>query len=204
MFKSAFKKYFGTTVAYGVTVLMFLSAACSSDKVDSVPSFKDRAAVPGMFTDSVTTLISDSGRIRYRVITEIWKVYDKAPDPYSYFPKKIYFERFDDSLRIESIVRADTARYFTNRKLWELKNNVKMVSLSGDKFETALLYWDEGQQRIYSDSFIRIEQKDQTLTGYGFESNTTLTKYKIFNTEGPINIDSGEQDSSKMNPVMAK
>jgi hypothetical protein len=71
--------------------------------------------------DSIVTLISDSGRIRYKVITATWLIYDQAPDPYWFFPEKIYFERFDDSMRIESIVKSDTARYYTKRKLWELK-----------------------------------------------------------------------------------
>lgn len=199
-----FHKHFGFSVAFLVTVMMFLSAACSSDKATYLPRFENRAVVPGMFTDSVTTLISDSGRIRYRVISEIWKVYDKASDPYWYFPKKIYFERFDDSLRVESIVQSDTARYFSRRRLWELKKNVMLISLNGEKFETALLYWDQRQQRIYSDSFIRIEKKDQTIMGYGFESNESLTKYTIFKPEGPINIDSEESDSLETDPGNAK
>ena len=183
---------------------MFLSAACSSDKKDFLPKFKDRSAIPGMFTDSVTTLISDSGRIRYRVITEVWKIFDKVSDPYWYFPKKVYFERFNDSLKTESVVQSDTARYFTSRKVWELKNHVKLTSLKGEKFETALLYWDQNQQRIYSDSFIRIEQKDQIITGYGFESNQTLTQYRIFKVEAVFPIDSAEPDSEGMDTKAVK
>ena len=194
----------GFTSALSVVVLLFLSAACSSDKKDFLPKFEDRSAVPGMYTDSVTTLISDSGRIRYRIITEVWKVFDKASDPYWFFPKKIYFERFNDSLKTESLVQSDTARYYTNRKLWELKKHVRMVSLKGENFETALLYWDQRQQRIYSDSFIRIEQKDQVITGYGFESNETLTKYKIFKVEAIFPIDSAESDSMGMDAKASK
>ena len=33
------------------------------------------------------------------------------------------------------------------------------------------MYWDQGKERIYSDQFIRIEQPDKVLTGYG--SNLT-------------------------------
>jgi len=194
----------GFISALGVVVLMFLSAACTKEKKEFLPKFADRSAVPGMFTDSVTTLISDSGRIRYRVITEVWRVFDKAKDPYWYFPKKVYFERFNDSLKTESMVQSDTARYFTNRKVWELKKNVKLISLKGENFETALLYWDQNQHRIYSDSFIRIEQKDQVITGYGFESNESLTQYKIFKVNAIFPIDSAEADSMGMDTKAAK
>jgi len=188
----------------GVLVLLMISVACSSDKPNFLPKFSDRAAVPGMYTDSVTTLISDSGRIRYRVIAEIWEIYDKAKDPYWYFPKKVYFERFNDSLKTESMVQSDTARYYTDRKVWELKKNVSLINLKGESFKTSLLYWDQRQQRIYSDSFIRIEQKDQIITGYGFESNQTLTQYKIFKVEGIFPVDSAEPDSTGMDTEASK
>jgi LPS export ABC transporter protein LptC len=194
----------GLAAALGVAALMFLPAACTSDKPEYVSRFKDRAAVAGMFSDSVTTLISDSGRIRYRVVTEVWKIYDKAADPYWYFPKKIYFERFNDSLKTESLVQADTARYYTRRKLWVLRKKVKLVNLKGETFETALLYWDQRQQRIYSDSFIRIEQNNQVLTGYGFESNESLTKYNIFKPEGIFPLDSAKPDSLQMDTKAKK
>ncbi|HET9570985.1 MAG TPA: LPS export ABC transporter periplasmic protein LptC [Bacteroidales bacterium] len=172
-----------------MAALLLVPLACNSDQPQYVHKFKDRASVPGMFTDSVTMLISDSGVIRYRVISEVWKIYDKSVDPYWYYPKKVYFEKFNDSLKTESMVSSDTARYYTRRKLWELRKNVKIINLKGDKFETSLLYWDQYSRRIYSDSFIRIEQGDQTMMGYGFESNEQLTIYKIKRPMGDFPVD---------------
>lgn len=172
-----------------MAALLLVPVACNSDQPQYVAKFKNRATVPGMFTDSVTMLISDSGVIRYRVTSEVWKVYDKAAEPYWYYPKKVYFEKFNDSLRTESLVQSDTAKYFTRRKMWELRKNVVIVNLKGDKFETSLLYWDQLTRRIYSDSFIRIEQADQVMMGYGFESNEELTVYRIKKPTGDFPID---------------
>ena len=151
-----------------------------------------------MTTDSVTTLISDSGRIRYRVLTPLWKIYDKAYEPYWLFPKRLHLERFDDSLRVESVIECDTAKYYTRRRLWELKGNVLIVNLQGETFETSLLYWDQRIAKVYSDSFIRIEQRDVILSGIGFESNQTMTKYTIFKPNGPIYLDNEQPDSLAM------
>jgi LPS export ABC transporter protein LptC len=188
----------GPALALVVMAVLFLPTACTKEKPVYVKAFEDRNKVPSMFTDSVTTLISDSGRIRYRVICDVWEVYDKAAEPYWYFPRKVYFERFNDQMKAESLVQCDTAKYFTRRKMWELKKNVKLINLKGETFQTALLYWDQRQQRIYSDSFIRIEQQDQILTGYGFESNEQLTVYKIFKPKGLFPLDPSEPDSLKM------
>lgn len=172
-----------------MAALLLVPIACNSDQPQYVHKFKDRAVVPGMFTDSVTMLISDSGVIRYRVISEVWKIYDKAAEPYWYYPKKVYFEKFNDSLKTESMVSSDTAKYYTRRKMWELRKNVKLINLQGDQFETSLLYWDQLSRRIYSDSFIRIEKDGQTMMGYGFESNEQLTVYKILKPTGDFPVD---------------
>lgn len=195
--KNLFGEYRGITVAFFVTVILFLPLSCKREKTDILPNFSSRDSVPGMRADSIVTLISDSGRIRYKVITATWLIYDQAPDPYWFFPEKIYFERFDDSMRIESIVKSDTARYYTKRKLWELKKNVQVMNLAGEKFETPLLYWDQNQHRIYSDSFIRIEQQDWISTGMGFESNESMTVYSILNSKGDFPIDSEEENQEQ-------
>lgn len=172
-----------------MAALMLVPIACNSDQPQYVHKFKNRTTVPGVYTDSVTMLISDSGVIRYRVISEVWKIYDKAAEPYWYYPKKVYFEKFNDSLKTESMVSSDTAKYYYRRKLWELRKNVKIINLKGDQFETSLLYWDELSRRIYSDSFIRIEQGDQVMMGYGFESNDQLTDYRIKKPTGDLPVD---------------
>jgi len=178
-----------------MATLLLVPSACNSDKPEYVHKFKDRKAVPSIFTDSVTMLISDSGVIRYRVTSEVWKIYDKVAEPYWYYPKKVYFEKFNDSLKTESLVSSDTAKYFTRRQLWELRKNVKIINLKGDKFETSLLYWDHLSRRIYSDSFIRIEQDGSTMMGYGFESNEQMTVYRInkpMDGEFPVDPETSE------------
>ena len=102
---------------------------------------------------------------------------------------------------VESVLDCDTARYFTGKKLWELKKNIRIVNLEGKLFESQLLYWDERSQRVYSDSFIRIEEKKVILSGYGFESNQTFTKYRIFKPNGPIDMESDQPDSLQMDPT---
>ena len=55
----------------------------------------ERQAMPMMTTDSVSTLISDSGITRYRIVAAEWLVYDKTEPPYQEFPSGVYLEQFD-------------------------------------------------------------------------------------------------------------
>jgi hypothetical protein len=52
-----------------------------------------------------------------------------------------------------------------------------------------LLYWDEKKKTIYSNKFARIITKDGVLVGKnGFEADESLTKWKLINTEGTVNV----------------
>ena len=90
---------------------------------------------------------------------------------------------------VDASIKADTAYYYEPKKLWELRGNVHIQSQRGDKFDTELMFWDQDKEKIYSDKFIRIEQVDKVLTGYGFESNQQMTEYQIYNNTGIFTVE---------------
>lgn len=177
------------TAAFLAAVMFLLLSGCSSSKKNLTDAILERDSLPTMQSLGVTTLISDSGITRYKIITEEWNIFDKKNPPHWAFEKGIYLEKFDTLLRIDANILADTAYYYEKKKLWELRGNVKILSQQGDKFETQQLFWDERNKKIYSDQYIRIEQPDKAIAGYGFESNQELTEYEIKNTEGVFTIE---------------
>lgn len=190
--------FLNITVAIWATVMFVLFPACSGGEKKLAEAITERDSLPSMKTLGVTTLISDSGITRYKIITEEWEIYDKKNPPYWAFEKGVYLEKFDSLFHIDASIKADTAYYYEKKKLWELRNNVHIRSQRGDKFDTDLLFWDEKQERVYSDKFIRIEQEDKIITGYGFESNQQMTEYQIYNNTGIFTVeDTAPADSTK-------
>ena len=149
------------TIACGAVVMLLLFSACSGRHKDMGDAITERDSLPVMDTKGVMTLISDSGVTRYRINTEEWLVFDRKNPPYWAFEKGVYLEKFDSLFHIDASIKADTAYYYEKKKLWELRSNVHIRSQRGDKFDTDLLFWDEKQERVYSDKFIRIEQEDK-------------------------------------------
>ena len=137
-----------------------------------------------MSTYGVNTLISDSGRISYKIEAEEWHMYDKRNPPYWAFEKGIYLEKYDDSLRVETTLRSDTAYYYDKLGLWQLFGNVRITTVKGEKIFTPKLFWSSDSGHIYSDSHIRIEQRDQVTEGIGFSSNQDMSVWEILNTTG--------------------
>lgn len=184
------------TAAFFAAVMFISLSSCSDKNKNLAEAITERDSLPSMKSLGVTTLISDSGITRYKIITEEWTVFDKKDPSYWAFEKGVYLEKFDTLFRTDASIKSDTAYYYEKKKLWELRGNVHIRNLSGNKFDTQLLFWNEKEKKIYSDKFIRIEQEDKIITGYGFESNQELTEYQIRNTTGIFTVEDNAGMSS--------
>ena len=171
-----------TTAVMAVVVLIFLTSC--QEKQFNAPAIECRDSLAVMSTYGVSTLISDSGRISYKIDAEEWFIFDKRQPPYWAFEKGVYLEKYDHDLNIEATIKCDTAYYYSEQKLWKLIGNVDIRNPKDERFFTDLMYWDQEKELIYSDAYIKIEQEDQVTEGIGFSSNQSMTVWEIKNTKG--------------------
>ena len=209
MFPRFCRKYINNTLSItaasrlAVMLLLFVATAfsCSKQKKETVVVRFDAETSYTMRATDVSSLVSDSGITRYRFKTKEWQIFSKAKEPFWKFPQGAYVEKFDSLFQTQASVVADTAYYWDSKGLWKLIGNVEVNNIEGDKFNSELLYWDQKNEKVYSDTLIRIEQEDKIIMGVGFESNSDMTKYKIFKTNGIFPIEEKAQtkaDSSHL------
>ena len=165
---------------------LFFSCQTKHEMTESVTDIKN---TPQVYADSITTIVSDSGIIRYRIIAPDWYVYEKADTPYWDFPNGLRFERFDENYKVDAEIECDRAVYYSKLELWKLNDNVEATNLNKEEFYTNELYWDQKEERVYSDSAITIIQKERKILGVGFESNQTFSRYSIRQPKGTIPIE---------------
>jgi len=171
-----------------IAMFLFLSIIGCKEKKELVDITFDTELSYTMRDTDVRYFVSDSGITRIKIEAKEWLTFNEATDPYAFFPEKFYAEKFDTLLQVEASFDADTAYNYTKKQLWKFIGNVKAVNFEGEIFETSLLYWDEKEEKIYSDQFICITKGDFINTGTGFESNQTLTKYRILNAKAEIPV----------------
>lgn len=178
-------------IANSLVLFAMVLPGCSSkpERVGQMKIELSRAQLPVLSTDSVTTLISDSGITRYRIESPLWLVYDKTDTPYQEFPKGIYLEQFDEDLSVKASLQSNYAHYNENTQVWTLRGDVHALNLEGEQFDTPEMLWDQKSHRVYSDSVIHITREKSIIEGVGFESNEQMTKYTILHPTGvfPIN-----------------
>ena len=178
------KLAYNTTIAALAIVVFIFQSSCQNDKRSVANAIGSSDSLAVMSTYDVRTLISDSGRISYRIDAEEWLVFDKRNPPYWAFEKGVYLEKYDREMNIEATIKCDTAYYFNEMKLWKLIGNVDIKNMKNEKFFTDLLFWNQEEKTIYSDEYIKIEQEDQITEGIGFISNQDLSEWQIKNTKG--------------------
>lgn len=177
-------------IALFAILTLFLSISCSKENKEYTPPVTDRALTPVLKASKISTMISDSGIIRYRIYTDKWSIFDKADTPYWDFPEGLKFEKFSPDFSIDAQIECNRALYYDKLKIWKLNDSVEATNISGERFKTEELYWNQDLKQIYSDSLITIIQHDKTIIGKGFVSNQDFTKYTIKNPTGIFPISS--------------
>ena len=158
--------------------------ASVGQSVESAP--REQAAV--LITDSVRSLISDSGVTRYRIEATQWLIFDKTDPPYQEFPDGVYLEQFDEDLTVKASLKADYAYYNEKEQQWTLRGNVHALNREGEQFETPEMHWNQQTHRVFSDTSIHITRERSIIKGVGFDSNEEMTKYTILNPTGVFPI----------------
>ena len=178
-----------------VATLLF---SCESEETTGGPKLGVRDSLPWLKSMGVSTLISDSGIIRYKLISEDWYMYDKKDPTYWAFEKGLFMEKFDASYHVEAFINCDTAYYFDQRHLWELRGRVFIKNTKGETFKTSLLFWDQNSREFYSPAYMEIQGETQSLRGVNFRSNEQMTQYKIHQSSGTFPFE--EEDTGPPTP----
>lgn len=128
-------------------------------------------------------LYSDSGKVRMKLIGPIIEHFT-VENPYIQFPNGVNVLFYDDSLKINSTLRADYGIRYEKEKRMEVKRNVEVVNVKNEKLNTEHLIWEEDKDSIYTKAFVKITTPEYVMWGDGLISNLDFTRYKIINPKG--------------------
>lgn len=194
------------TVSFWATVMLILTISCAGEQKNHAPAVDEQDSLPFMQSRGISTLISDSGIMRYKITAEEWDIYNTTNPPKWVFIKGLLLEKFDTTFHIDWFVQSDTA-YCYNQQLWELRGRVVVRNQEGTVFTSEELFWDMDRHEMYSHMFMRIRTPERMLQGYNFRSNEQMTIYKVEGSQGeaPFNDKgSAEQNDSVMRAAPTK
>lgn len=169
-------------------VLLTASCAivsCSEEHEHTAPAIHDRDSVPVMTTYGVNTLISDSGVIKFRIVTEQWDINQNKDNSSRWtFNKGILLTQFDLKKHVVGYIQCDSAVYSDRDRRWQLHGRVRILTAQGLSFYSNELYWDERNHEMWSYTYSHLKTPDKELEGNWFHSDEQMTNYEIRQTKG--------------------
>ena len=178
------RKWYRMALPILFTIHYSLFISCEEAQEHTAAAIYDRDSVSMMVSYGVNTLISDSGIIKYKIVTERWDVnVIKQPTRWT-FEKGVFFEQFDQNFHVEAYVQADTAWYYDQQKLWHLRGRVRIRNVNGLVYQSEELYWDGLKHELYSNVFSKVTTPERTLQGTYFRSDEQMRHYTVSNSKG--------------------
>ena len=168
-----------------VVINLAVFSACSGDPDDNNPSIDFEENMPDdeawsfevtLTTDGIKTAEVRSGHMAHYEARNEYNLSDSV------------IADFYDQGKHTSQLTAETATINVDTNELIARKNVVVESDSGFVLYTEELSWDNEKELIYTDAFVTMITKDDTLYGNGFESNRSLKNYKIFNPTGKLSL----------------
>lgn len=179
------------------------TTSCSKAQEHTADAINPEDSVSMMVSYGVNTLISDSGVIKYRIVTERWEV-NTAKQPSRWeFMKGIFFEQFDENFHVQAYIQADTAWYFDKEQLWKLRGRVTVRNVDSLIYKSEELYWDGIRHEFYSNVFSRLVTPERTLEGTYFRSDEAMTRYNVSNSKGSFIAEDIDGEQKEQKPAAA-
>ncbi len=134
---------------------------------------------------NIDSYLSMDGKMKAHLTAPLMLRYQGDTGRKTEFPRSLHVDFYNDSTtRIESQLSALYGRYMENESKVYLRDSVVAFNVKGDTLFCKEMYWDQNQQKFYTDKEVTISQRypKKRFSGIGMNCNqdlTNLTLYKI-------------------------
>lgn len=167
-----------------LSVVLFSSCENNESEINRITA---RPTDPVEEINGLKTFYSDSGRVKVFVEAPLMRKL-LLPKPITELSKGMKISFFDAEKKVISRMKSDYAIHYEQEHRWEAKRNVEVVNVKGEKLNTEKLIWDERNNKLLSDNFVKITTSKEIIMGNGFEADQDFSHYKIFNVTGHITL----------------
>lgn len=172
---------------FSLYIIISIATACTTRQQDTAPSVNPNDSLAFMTSRGISSLVSDSGVLRYKIVAEQWDIFNTTQPATWKFMQGLLMQRFGEDKHVDLYVQADTA-YFHRQNLWELRGRVEVRNIQGTVFRTNELFYDLQKHEFWSNQFMRITTPDRELQGTTFRSDEQMTNYFVSNSAGHVPV----------------
>jgi len=164
-----------------------LLASCQSDleTIEEVTR-QDDSPVESLF--DVEVVYSDHGNIRMILNAPRMDRFE-ADDAYLELPEGLYVVFYDTLMNETSSMQAKYAINYEDEEVIIARDDVVVVNEAGERLNTEELIWNQKEESIRSDKFVKVTTEDEVTYGTGFEADERFDHWRILRPHGTFRVD---------------
>ena len=162
--------------------------------------------VPVQTVDNMFIVQTENGKIQMRTEAPLMEKYERDTLSYELFPKGFFVYGYTEDGLLETEIVADNAKhmkYGNGEETWSAFGNVVVKNLiKQEVMETDTLYWDQKNEKIYTNCYVRMYSPQGFMQGYGMESDQRARNsiiFKPFNSYGIVVQDTTQVSIDSVN-----
>lgn len=164
-------------------------ASCENDPKD-IENWTKKADMKEE-VKNIESYLSQGGILKAKLVAPLMYRYQKDTI-ITEFPNTLKVDFYDDSMRVESWLTSLYGKYMENLNKVYLRDSVTVINTLGDTLRCPELWWDQNQQKFYTDKPARLDGKDKHITGnQGLEATQDLKIITFKFPTGPFQVKEG-------------
>jgi LPS export ABC transporter protein LptC len=170
-------------------LIALLLSACENDinKVKAIAAAD--ATKPIQRTTGVTMTISDNAIVKAQLTSPLLIEYATKKDPYQIMPNGVKVVLYNDSLKIDATIIADTGYYYADKGMVLFKKNVVATRKDGATYKSEELIWDINKKLAYSNQkVVMAKPNGDLMNATSFTSDDKLLHPIFQNATGAIQM----------------
>ena len=161
---------------------------------------------PVQIVDDMFIVQSKNGKMQMRAQAPLMEKYERDSLKYELFPEGFFVYGYTEEGLLETEIVADNAKHMKHdngEESWSAFGNVVVKNLiKQEVMETDTLYWDQKNEKIYTNCYVRMYSPQGFMQGYGMESDQRARNsiiFKPFNSYGIVVQDTTQVSIDSVN-----
>ena len=170
-----------------LALLCVITLTNCTDQFSAVQQMNKFDEIPVGITEELHLIYSDSARIEAELIAPINIDYTNQDFPYSEFPQGLDATLHGNRGEV-TYVRSDYGIYYPKTEIIDLRGNVEISDNTGTKLNTNQLYWDAGQEWLFTEKNFTFTNASYDIEAVRLDANRSFRKLMTGMISGNIQV----------------
>ena len=170
-----------------LALLCVITLTNCTDQFSAVQQMNRFDEIPVGITEELHLIYSDSAQIEAELIAPINIDYTNQNFPYSEFPQGLDATLFGNRGEV-TYVRSDYGIYYPKTEIIDLRGNVEISDNTGTKLNTNQLYWDAGQEWLFTEKNFIFTNASYDIEAVRLDANRSFRKLMTGMISGYIQV----------------